>query len=280
VPAKRPKLDPFIGIIDQILEDDTSRPAKQRHTSKRIFERARDEHGCAGGLAIVKDYVLARRQRLREVFVPLRHDPGHAQADFGEAVAVVGGVEQIHFFALDLPHSDAGFVQAYPTETTEAFCVGHAATFSFFGKVPKSILYDNTTLAVARILGDGTRQWTRVFSELQSHYLFLDRFGRPGKGNDKGKVEGLVGYVRRNFLVPVPRATSFDALNADCLPAPKNLTVSNNSGATTGLEGQGPETASAWIAGHLQCPAYLQIQSRISDVRSQAAATPDRCSLA
>jgi transposase len=72
VPAKRPKLDPFIGIIDQILEDDTSRPAKQRHTSKRIFERARDEHGCAGGLAIVKDYVLARRQRLREVFVPLR----------------------------------------------------------------------------------------------------------------------------------------------------------------------------------------------------------------
>jgi hypothetical protein len=56
-----------------------------------------------------------------------------------------------------------------------------------------------------------------VFSELQSHYLFLDRFGRPGKGNDKGKVEGLVGYVRRNFLVPVPRATSFEALNAKLL---------------------------------------------------------------
>ena len=110
-PPKRPKLDPFIGIIDQILEDDKSRPAKQRHTSKRIFERVRDEHGYAGGLTIVKDYVLARRQRLREVFVPLRHDPGHAQADFGEAVAVIGGVERkIHFFAMDLPHSDAGFV--------------------------------------------------------------------------------------------------------------------------------------------------------------------------
>jgi transposase len=218
VPAKRPKLDPFIGIIEQILEDDKSRPAKQRHTSKRIFERVRDEHGYAGGLTIVKDYVLACRQRLREVFVPLRHDPGHAQADFGEAVAVIGGVERkIHFFAMDLPHSDAGFVQAYPAETTEAFCAGHAAAFSFFGKVPKSILYDNTTLAVARILGDGTRQRTRVFSELQSHYLFLDRFGRPGKGNDKGKVEGLVGYVRRNFLVPVPRATSFQALNAKLL---------------------------------------------------------------
>ena len=79
--------------------------------------------------------------------------------------------------------------------------------------VPRSILYDNTKLAVARILGDGKRQRTRVFTELQSHYLFEDRFGRPGKGNDKGKVEGLVGFIRRNFLVPVPRAESFAALN-------------------------------------------------------------------
>ena len=64
---------------------------------------------------------------------------------------------------------------------------------------PRSILYDNTRIAVARILGDGKRQRTRVFSELRSHYLFEDRFGRPGKGNDKGKVEGIVGYCRRNF---------------------------------------------------------------------------------
>jgi len=211
----RPKLDPFIGIIEQILEEDKSRPGKQRHSSKRIFERLRDEHGYSGGLTIVKDYVLARRQRQREVFVPLRHDPGHAQADFGEALAEIGGVERkIHFFAMDLPHSDGCFVQAYPAETTEAFCAGHVAAFDFFGKVPNSILYDNTKLAVARILGEGTRQRTRVFSELQSHYLFADRFGRPGKGNDKGKVEGLVGWVRRNLLVPLPRAVTFDALNA------------------------------------------------------------------
>jgi transposase len=214
-PPKRPKLDRFVGIIAQILEDDKIRPAKQRHTSQRIFERLRDEHGYSGGITIVKDYVLAHRQRLREMFVPLRHDPGHAQADFGEALAVIGGVERkIHFFAMDLPHSDACFVQAYPAETTEAFCEGHNAAFGFFGKVPQSILYDNTTLAVARILGDGTRQRTRAFSELQSHYLFADRFGRPGKGNDKGKVEGLVGYARRNFLVPLPRVASFAALNA------------------------------------------------------------------
>ena len=69
---------------------------------------------------------------------------------------------------------------------------------------------------MARILGDGRRRRTRTFTELQSHYLFEDRFGRPGKGNDKGKVEGMVGYIRRNFLVPVPSFDSFEALNA-CL---------------------------------------------------------------
>src|SRR6202165_3261805 len=217
-PPARPKLDPFTGIIDGILTEDEGRPRKQRHTSKRIFERLRDEHGYAGGVTIVKDYVLARRLRQLEVFVPLRHDPGHAQADFGEALAEIAGVERkIHFFAVDLPHSDACFVQAYPAEATEAFCDGHNAAFGFFGGVPKSILYDNTKLAVARILGDGTRQRTRVFSELQSHYLFADRFGRPGKGNDKGKVEGLVGWIRRNLLVPVPRAASLTALNEQLL---------------------------------------------------------------
>jgi transposase len=190
-PPVRPKLDPFIGIIDRILEEDKDQPAKQRHTSKRIFERLRDEHGYCGGITIVKDYVQARRQRLREVFVPLRHDPGHAQADFGEAVAVIGGVEQkIHFFAMDLPHSDAGFVQAYPAETTEAFCAGHSAAFRFFGKVPRSILYDNTTLAVARILGDGTRHRTRVFSELQSHYLFADASAGRARAMTRARSRG------------------------------------------------------------------------------------------
>src|SRR5215218_854181 len=214
-PPARPRLGPFTAVIDRILEEDRSAPAKQRHTAKRIHERLRAEHGFAGGYTVVKDYARERRARVREVFVPLAHPPGHAQADFGEAVAVVGGVERkVNFFCLDLPHSDAGFVKAYPAERLEAFCDGHNAAFAFFGGVPRSILYDNTKLAVARIRGDGTRERTRGFAELRSHYLFLDRFGRPGKGNDKGKVEGLVGYARRNFLVPVPRVESFAALNA------------------------------------------------------------------
>src|SRR5580693_8669333 len=219
-PPARPKLDPFILVIDGILLDDKSRPKKQQHTAKRIFERLRNEYGFPGGITIVKDYVAGWHRRAQEMFVPLEHPPGHAQVDFGEAIGVIGGVERkIHFFAFDLPHSDACFVVGYPAETTEAFCDGHVRAFSFFGGVPQSILYDNTKIAVARILGGGKRQRTQVFTELQSHYLFEDRFGRPGKGNDKGKVEGLVGYARRNFLVPIPVFESFEALNAylvDC----------------------------------------------------------------
>ena len=213
-PPARAKLDAFTGVIDRILEEDRERPRKQRHTARRIFQRLKAEHGFTGGETIVKDYVRARRLSGREMFVPLVHPPGHGQADFGEAVAVIGGKERrIHFLAVDLPHSDACFVKAYPAETAEAFCDGHNAAFAFFGGVPQSMLYDNTRLAVARILGNGTRQRTRAFAELQSHYLFADRFGRPGKGNDKGKVEGLVGYARRNFLVPVPQVESLAALN-------------------------------------------------------------------
>ena len=214
-PPRRPRLEPFTGVIDAILEADRQVPRKQRHTAKRIFERLRDEHGFDGGYTTVKDYVRENRRRTQEMFVPLSHAPGHAQCDFGEARVIISGVERkAHYLVLDLPHSDGCFVKAYPAETTEAFLDGHVSAFAFLGGVPQSILYDNTKLAVARILGDGRRQRTRSFTELQSHYRFEDRFGRPGKGNDKGKVEGMVGYVRRNFLVPVPSFQSFDALNA------------------------------------------------------------------
>jgi len=218
-PPTRPKLDPFIPIIDAIMQSDAQAPRKQRHTARRIFERLRDEHGFSGGITIVTDYVRAARQRTAEKFVPLSHPPGHAQVDFGEAIGVVGGVRRkLHVFFMSLPHSDAAFMKAYPAETTEAFLDGHVSAFAFFGGVPQSILYDNTKLAAARICGDGKRERTRAFTGLISHYLFRDRFGRPGKGNDKGKVEGLVKNGRRRFLTPVPVAASFDELNA-CLEA-------------------------------------------------------------
>jgi transposase len=217
-PAEKRKLGPFLGVIDDILSADVLAPPKQRHTSQRIFERLRDEHGFTGGYTVVKDYVRQARVQARETFVPLAHPPGHAQVDFGEAVAVIGGVRRkVHVFCLDLPHSDACFVKAYPAESTEAFLDGHVSAFAFFGRVPQSVLYDNTRIAVTAIGADGTRQRTKAFATLVSHYLYRDRFGRPGKGNDKGKVEALVKYARQHFLTPVPQVASLAALNAALL---------------------------------------------------------------
>ena len=106
-PRQRPKLDPFVPVIDRILEDDKSKLKKRRHTAKRIHARLRDEHGFTGGITIVTDYVREKKRRTREVFVPLSHAPGHAQVDFGETLGVIAGVEcELHYFAMAMPHSD------------------------------------------------------------------------------------------------------------------------------------------------------------------------------
>ncbi len=113
MPVRRPKLEEFTAVIDAILSADRDVPRKQRHTAQRIFERLRDEHGFTGGYTIVKDYVRAQRQSTREAFVPLHHPPGHAQADFGQAVVDLRGKrEKVHFFCFILPHSNAWFVKA------------------------------------------------------------------------------------------------------------------------------------------------------------------------
>jgi transposase len=214
-PVGRPKLGALIGAIDAMLDADETAPVKQRHTAKRIWVRLRDEHGFAGGYTTVKDYVRRVRTRRREVFVPLAHPPGHAQIDFGAAVGVIGGKRStLHLFCMYLPHSDAIFVKAYPAETTEALLDGMASSFAFFGGVPQSVLLDNMKLAVVRILPDGTRERTAALTRLISHYLFKDRYGRPGRGNDKGNVEALVKFARHAFLTPVPNEPSFAALNA------------------------------------------------------------------
>jgi transposase len=166
-PVKRPKLGPWLGVIDQILEDDESRPKKQRHTARRIYDRLKEEHRFTGGYTIVKDYVRQARLRHKEVFVPLAHPPGHAQADFGEARVVIAGLEQkAHFLCFDLPHSDDALVVAFPADNTESFGEGHNQAFAHFGGVPRSILYDNTGIAVKQITGSGERQPTEAFAQL------------------------------------------------------------------------------------------------------------------
>ena len=195
-PPKRPKLAPFTDIIDGILEEDRTVHRKQRHTAKRIFERLRDEHGFTGKQTIVKDYVRERHLGLREMFVPLAHPPGHAQADFGEADAIIAGVmHRAHFFVMTLPHSDACFVAAYPAATAEAWLDGHNRAFVFFGGVPQSILYDNDKCLVSRILPDGTRQRTRAFSGLQSPLPVRGPL-RPSRQGQRQRQCGGGGWLR------------------------------------------------------------------------------------
>ena len=213
-PRKKPKLADFLPVIHQILEDDKSAPKKQRHTAQRIFQRLRDEHGYRGGETVVKDAVRAWKQGHQEVFLPLSHPPGEAQVDFGEATIKLQGVEtKVALFVMTLPYSGAIFIQAFPRECTESFLEGHRQAFEYFGGVPKRISYDNLAIAVIEVLKGRERKLTKEFLRLQSCYLFQEHFCLVRRANEKGHVERLVGYARRNFLVPVPDVASLKALN-------------------------------------------------------------------
>ncbi len=209
----KPVLGAFLPIIDQILEDDRTAPPKQRHTARRVFERLRDEYGYTGCSSQVRAAVGRAKRYSKEVFVPLSHRPGHAQFDFGEAtVEIAGVVQKAHLAVITLPYSDTYFLSAYPRECTETFQAGHLAGFSFFGGVPTRISYDNTSIAVTKIMGR-ERELTREFLRLESHHLFAHHFCHVRRGNEKGHVETHVGYSRRNLLVPVPSFASWAALN-------------------------------------------------------------------
>jgi len=213
-PRPKRKLEPFLPIIQQILADDRQAPKKQRHTVQRIFERLRVEHGYAGGQTVVKDAVRAWRQSHQEVFLPLSHPPGEAQVDFGEATVKLNGAEtKVALFVMTLPYSGAIFIQAFPRECTETFLEGHRRAFEFLGGVPRRISYDNSAIAVIEVLKGRERKLTREFLRLQSHYLFQEHFCLVRRANEKGHVERLIGFARRNFLVPVPQVESLATLN-------------------------------------------------------------------
>jgi transposase len=215
-PRPGPKLGPFLPVIHQILDDDRKAPKKQRHTANRIFQRLRTECGYTGGKTVVKAAVAAWKARSAEVFVPLAHPPGEAQVDFGEAeVTLDGQPTKVALFVMTPPYSDALFVRAFPRECTEAFLEGHVRAFAFFGGVPRRISYDNLKIAVAKVTGGRGRAVTREFQRLKSHHLFEAHFCRVRRPNEKGHVETLVGFARRNFLVPVPAVSGgLELLNA------------------------------------------------------------------
>jgi transposase len=212
-PYPKPKIGPFLVRIRDILESDKELPKKQRHTAKRIFERIKDE-GYEGGYTQVKEAVRELRRTTQEVFMPLIHRPGEAQVDFGHALVRLDGVlRKVVFFVMALPHSDAFFVQGFERECTETFWEGHVRAFEFFGGVPWRILYDNSKIAVSKIVGARERRITDGFARLVSHYLFDYHFCRVRRANEKGVVEGAVKFARLNFFVPVPQMRDLAALN-------------------------------------------------------------------
>jgi len=222
VDRAKPKIGSFVSLIHEMLESDKKAHAKQRHTGKRIFERLRDEHSYTGGITVVRDEIRRYKRSAAEVFMPLSHPPGAAQFDFGEARAIHRGREiKVMFCVMSLPYSDAFFCQAFPRECTETFQEGHVRAFDFFGGVPQRISYDNSKIAVAKIVGRRGQTPTHEFLRLQSHHLYKHHFCLVRRPNEKGHTEGLVKFARSNFMVPIPEFDDFEQFNQklaeDCL---------------------------------------------------------------
>jgi hypothetical protein len=208
------------------------------------------------------------------VVIPLEHDPGEAQVDWGVAQVIMAGHQtSVRLFCFRLCYSQKSFVMAFPTERREAFFAGHVAAFNFIEGVPRRITYDNLPTAVQRVLKGGRREEQGEFIAFRSHYLFESNFCRPGKegAHEKGLVENLVGYARRNFLVPLPEVESFEELNAFLLTRCR---------ASDGrlLPGQGRTVSEAWEAERSHflplprfpwpcCSAHVLKASRSSVVR-------------
>ena len=218
-----PKLDPFKPFIDQWLEEDKTAPRKQRHTAARVFERlGKEVDGFDCSYRLVAGYVSEKKQELnlnkKEGFIPLNHDPGEAQADFGSADFFENGTRYSgKYFVLDFPYSNGGFIQLHYGENMECLLESMKAIFEHIGGVPTEIWFDNTSTIVTKIIRGGGREVTERFLRFQEHYGFIAKFCNPDAGNEKGGAESKVKYGRRNFLVPIPRFLSLAQYNPQLL---------------------------------------------------------------
>ncbi|MGH9791958.1 MAG: IS21 family transposase [Candidatus Acidiferrales bacterium] len=217
---EQPRLGPVKGFIDRILADDRQAPCKQRHTAHRIWERLRREMPEQPiGEATVRRYVRKRKHEPglggREVFVPQSYELGQeGQVDWYEAAARLGGeMCRLQVFALRSMASGGGFHRAYTNATQQAFLEAHEHAFRYFGGVFHTLRYDNLTLAVKKILRGRQREETERVIVFRSHWGFQSEYCNPGRGNEKGGVEGELGWFRRNYLVPVPEAADLASLN-------------------------------------------------------------------
>ena len=138
--------------------------------------------------------------------------PGSAQVDFGQALAVVAGVERtVRFLVVSFPCSNMGYVAALPGETAECVCHGLNKVFSHAGMVPRVLVFGNAT-GVGHRRADGTVAQTRPFSLFCARYRIDARFCNPYSGWEKGSTENAVGFPRRDLMVPTPSAEGWDRL--------------------------------------------------------------------
>lgn len=214
-----PKVGPVKEFIDQILESDKKAPRKQRHTAHRIYVRIVEETSNQLSEASVRRYVRLRKQQLGllkgEIFIPQSYAFGQeAQVDWYEGLVDFQGQRlKVQVFSMRSMASGGAFHVAYPKATQQAFFEAHLLAFAYFGGVFQTLRFDNLGSAVKKILRGHTREENVRFIALRSHYRFEAQFCNPAKGNEKGGVEGEVGYFRRNHLVPVPQAKDFADLN-------------------------------------------------------------------
>lgn len=221
VERERPKLGPVKEFIDRILEEDQEAPRKQRHTAHRIWTRLREEQPDHPiGEPTVRQYVRQRKRQVglnaREIFVPQSYSLGQeGQVDWFEAaVRLDGQMRTLQFFAMRSMASGGAFHRAYTNATQQAFLEGHEHGFVYFGGVFQTLRYDNLTLAVKKILRGRQREETERVIAFRSHWGFRSEYCNPARGNEKGGVEGELGWYRRNFLVPIPEAGDLAGLNA------------------------------------------------------------------
>jgi len=212
-------MSPYAGIVEAWLKHDLEGPRKQRHTARRVYTRLVKEHGFTGSEATVRVWVRQCRERLgyrsKDAVIPL--DPEcarEAEVDWGTAqVRMAGQLVTVKIFCMRSRFSGKSFVRAYPMERQEMFLDGHIWAFAFFGGVFSIIVFDNLKTAVLKVLRGKNRIEQDQFVKFRSYYTFEARFCNPDRGREKGGVEGLVGYARRNFLVPVPEVADYEELN-------------------------------------------------------------------
>jgi len=214
-----PALGGHMGTIDNWLKTDRDKPKKQRHTAHRIYSRLADECGYKGCESTVRRYVrlakMAFGLQTPCAFIPCNPEAGQeAEVDWGTATAIIAGEElRLKFFCMRSKYSGKHFVRFYPCERQQAFLDAHIHAFSFYGGVFPVLIYDNLTTAVQKVLRGRNRIEQEGFRKFKAYYSFETRFCNPDSGHEKGGVEGLVGYARRNYMVPIPEAGSLEQLN-------------------------------------------------------------------